>query len=107
MVFLGPRGVVKTPTRGRFHCPRCDVPRPYAYRRVRRFFALFHVPLVPLKGEQDFVQCGYCRRAFLPSVLESDAPLLAAEARRNIEERLAGSAATHLLVWEVEAEASP
>jgi len=38
---------------------------------LRRYFALFHLPLVPLRGEQDFVQCGYCRRAFHPEILES------------------------------------
>ena len=106
MVFIGPRGVLKTPTRGRFHCPRCGVPRPYAYRRLRRYFALFHVPIVPLKGEQEFVQCGYCRCAFRPSILESGHPGgdVAVEVSQALVTELNGPAASTLLVWETSAE---
>ena len=101
-MFIGPRGVLKTPTRGRFHCPHCGVPRPYAYRRFRRYFALFHVPIVPLEDQQEFVQCGYCRRAFQPSVLESGR--LGADGRGEVAQALVtelnGPAASTLLVWE-------
>ena len=63
LIMFGARGVTTTPSRGRFHCPHCGVPRAYIHRRVRRFLVLFFVPLVPLRGEREFVQCGFCRFA--------------------------------------------
>jgi len=78
------------------------VPRPYAHRRLRRYFALFHVPLVPLKGERDFVQCGYCRSAFAPSILDSShlGADVTPEVRQALVTELNGPAASTLLVWE-------
>lgn len=109
-MFIGPRGVTKTRTRGLFHCPHCNASRAYAHRRVRRFFTLFHVPLVPLKGEREFVQCGFCRRAYAPSVLdaaEADEATTGGEELTAVPrrpEQLTGPAASALLVWEDQGE---
>jgi len=108
-VFIGRRGVTRTPARGRFQCPHCGLSRPYAHKRLRRFFVFLFVPVVPLDGEVEFVQCGFCRRAFSPSILgptaghEPEDPELEARVRAHIEEIRAGAAATTLLVWEDEA----
>ena len=110
MVFIGPRGVTKTRTRGLFRCPHCNASRAYAHRRVRRFFALFYLPIIPLKGEREFVQCRFCRRAFAPSILESAPPddgSMVEEptrATRRSENSFSGPAASRLLVWDGQAE---
>jgi hypothetical protein len=106
MVFIGPRGVAKTSTRGLFHCPQCDISRAYAYRRIRRFFVFLSVPVIPLAGEREFVQCGFCRRAFRPSILETHQRGSLGRAGPDAEmpagsdPELAGAAAATLLVWE-------
>jgi len=100
LLFIGPRGVTRTHARGLFHCPHCDVPRSYAYWRIRRFFALFFVPVVPLPGERAFVQCGFCRRAFDPAILATEAKAAPGAApERASDPRLAGAPASTLLVW--------
>lgn len=108
MLFIGPRGVTKARARGLFHCPHCDVARPYAYRRIRRFFTVFFVPVVPLAGERSFVQCGFCRRAFDPAILDAEAEAQAAPGssgggpKRVPDPELAGAPASTLLVWDGE-----
>lgn len=77
---------------------------------MRRYLVFLYVPLVPLAGEDEFVQCGFCRRAFKPSILESgrgdDAAASGAspEVRARGEPALAGPAAEILLMWEPEGE---
>jgi len=104
LVFIGPRGVAKASARGLFHCPHCDISRPYAFRRVRRYFAFLFVPVVPLGEERRFVQCGFCRRTFDPAILESHelrAPRSSdTEPRPAPDPELAGAAASTLLVWD-------
>ena len=88
--------------------------RAYAYRRVRRFFAFLYVPVVPLADKGEFVQCGFCRHAFKPSILESGPPddsvsagaeeVRRTEALRRAETELTGAAASTLLLWEAEGE---
>lgn len=106
MLFIGPRGVTKARARGLFHCPHCDVARPYAYRRIRRFFTVFFVPIVPLAGERSFVQCGFCRRAFDPAILEAEAQTGPGSSdtapKHKPDPQLAGAPASTLLVWDGE-----
>ena len=51
MVFLiifGTRGVTYSVATGEFHCPSCAIKRGYDHKRVRRFFTLYFIPLIPL-----------------------------------------------------------
>jgi len=87
--MFGPRGVTRTPRRGLFHCPRCEVGRAYAYREKRRFFTIFSIPLFALAEPEEYVQCGFCRSAFKPSVLDSQ-PVVAQEMLERLERQPAG-----------------
>lgn len=71
MFFLifGTRGVTGTSDRGRFFCPRCGSEQDYAHKRVRRFFTLFFVPLVPLDRVGEYVECDGCKGTFKETVL--------------------------------------
>lgn len=75
MVFLiifGTRGVTYTTKNGEFHCPNCDVTRPYAQKRVRRFLTLYFLPMIPLDVLGEYVECEHCKDTYKPSVLEYD-----------------------------------
>ena len=108
MVFIGERGVVRTPARGRFHCPHCGAARTYAYRRVRRMLVFMYLPVAGRSAEREFVECGFCHHAFPPSVLEHE-PLLPGHGEGSDDKtdqrhfaELAGGAASTLLTWDNE-----
>lgn len=72
MIIFGTRGVTTTPQRGEFHCPTCNTTRNYGLKRVRRFFTLYFIPLIPLDKLGEYVECISCKDAYKPSVLEHD-----------------------------------
>lgn len=71
-VIFGTKGVTSTADRGRFFCPRCGSENDYAQKRVRRFFTLFFLPLIPLDRIGDYVECGSCEATFEEDVLSFD-----------------------------------
>jgi len=71
-IIFGTRGVTTTPDRGTFHCPQCATQRQYATKRVRRFFTLYFIPLIPLDQVAQYVECEGCRGTFNMSVLSFD-----------------------------------
>jgi len=60
-IILGTRtlkDVVGT-TREMFHCDHCNNDNHYKVTKVRRFFALFFIPLIPF-SKKYFVHCPVC-----------------------------------------------
>lgn len=80
-VIFGTRGVTSTEDRGAFFCPRCEDERAYRKKRVRRFFTLFFVPVVPLDRVAEYVECEGCGGTFDDAVLSWDPR----EAQRQFE----------------------
>src|SRR5687768_7917347 len=75
MVFLiifGTRGVTTSAARGDFHCPSCDRKCGYDHKRVRRFFTLYFIPIIPLDVLGEYVECDSCKSTFKPEVLSFD-----------------------------------
>src|SRR5262245_49271137 len=75
MVFLiifGTRGVTTTEASGDFHCPSCDEKKRYEHKKVRRFFTLYFIPLIPLDTVGEYVECRSCAGTFKPSALSYD-----------------------------------
>jgi tellurite resistance protein len=72
MIIFGTRGVTSTTSRGNFHCPACGGERQYAGKRMRRFFTLYFIPLVPMGVLQEWVECAKCGGTFKPEVLRHD-----------------------------------
>jgi tellurite resistance protein len=70
MIIFGTRGVTSTPERGRFHCPSCGGEHDYARKRVRRFFTLYFLPVLPLETVGEYIECGGCRGTFREEVLD-------------------------------------
>lgn len=72
MIIFGTRGITTTPEKGEFHCPSCSSKQPYGLKRVRRFFTLYFIPIIPLDKLGEYVECKTCKDAYKPVVLEHD-----------------------------------
>ncbi len=69
-LFFGSRTVRKRLGEGTFDCPRCGVRRPYTLMRAQPHAHLYWLPLLKLGPPSAYVECGHCRAAFAPGVLE-------------------------------------
>jgi uncharacterized tellurite resistance protein B-like protein len=96
VIIFGTRGVTGTVRRGEFHCPECGCRRPYAHKRVRRFFTLYFIPLIPLDKLSEYVECQRCRTSFKLEVLsfdpEADAAQLEDQFRQAVRQAMAAVA---------------
>lgn len=72
MIIFGTRGITTTPEKGDFHCPSCGSSQPYGLKRVRRFFTLYFIPVIPLDKLGEYVECRTCKDTYKPVVLEYD-----------------------------------
>jgi hypothetical protein len=61
-------------SKGKFYCPHCSVEkgdqRQYERKKVRNYFSLYFVPMVPLGAGQEFVVCQFCGNVWQPNVLD-------------------------------------
>lgn len=72
LIIFGTRGVTYGSESGQFYCPDCDGEKTYRHRRVRRFFTLYFIPLIPLDLLGEYVECQTCTSTYKPSILEFD-----------------------------------
>ena len=72
MIIWGTRGVRFCSQRGEFYCPICQSTKSYAKKRVRKFFTLYFIPIIPLNNLGEYVECGTCENTFKPEVLSFD-----------------------------------
>lgn len=72
MIIFGTRGVTYSSGSGEFHCPSCNVRREYKHKRVRRFFTLYFIPVIPLDLLGEYIECQVCRGTFNKRVLHYD-----------------------------------
>ncbi len=72
MIIFGTRGVKSTIKSGEFHCPQCEISKPYRHRKVTKFFTLYFIPLIPLGSAGEYVECGTCMGTFIPRVLDGN-----------------------------------
>jgi len=72
MIIFGTRGITTTPDRGQFHCPSCESAQDYLLKRVRRFFTLYFIPLIPLNKLGEYVECSHCKDTYNIDVLDYD-----------------------------------
>jgi hypothetical protein len=68
-ILFGWRSVTYNAAKGEFFCPHCRARRPYTHKKVRRFFTLFFIPVIPLDALGEYVECATCRQTFKPEVL--------------------------------------
>lgn len=70
MIIFGTRGVKFKIDEGNFLCPQCATERGYKHKKVRRFFTLYFIPLIPLDSLGDYVECTTCKGTFVSRVLD-------------------------------------
>lgn len=54
---------------GHFDCPLCKTTTPFQHVKSRRWFTLFFVPIFPLSGSDDSINCMTCCTSFCPDAL--------------------------------------
>jgi uncharacterized tellurite resistance protein B-like protein len=69
MIIFGTRGITYNNAEGRFHCPRCRSEQGYHQKRVRRFFTLYFIPVIPLDLLAEYIDCDACRSTWDNEVL--------------------------------------
>jgi len=74
LIIFGSRSVTGSKGTGSFDCPRCGTNRPYDHKRVRRFFTLYFIPLIPLSTLGEYIECGGCGGTYKPEVLRRALP---------------------------------
>jgi tellurite resistance protein len=72
LIIFGTRGVTYGSEGGQFYCPDCDAREQYRHRKVRRFFTLYFIPLIPLDLLGEYVECQRCTSTYKPSILSFD-----------------------------------
>lgn len=71
LIIFGTRGVTTSAGDGEFHCPTCGQARHYRRRKVRRFFTLYFLPVVPLGVVGEYIECDGCKGTFKPELLSA------------------------------------
>lgn len=69
MIVIGTMNWSSTRSTGMFQCPNCQSKESFRYKASRPFLTLYFIPVLPIGGIEEFVQCGRCKNAFDPSVL--------------------------------------
>ena len=69
LIIFGRRAVTGSQGNGTFHCPACGPDNPYTHKRVRSFFTLYFIPLIPMKTLGEYVECDRCQGKYKPEVL--------------------------------------
>jgi len=72
MIFIwGSRYLTKTRDTGRFYCPQCGEPD-VSYRRqaARQWFTMYFIPVFPIGGVEEHIECMRCRGTFKLEVLD-------------------------------------
>ncbi|MBB5352895.1 putative tellurite resistance protein B-like protein [Haloferula luteola] len=72
MIIFGTRGVTTTPEKGVFWCPSCGPGSAFKRKRVRRFFTLYFIPIIPLNVLGEYIECGQCKSQYHLDVLQFD-----------------------------------
>jgi hypothetical protein len=86
MIIWGSRGITSTQAKGEFDCPSCAAHVPYEQKRVRRFFTLYFIPLIPLDTVTTYIECQRCNRTYDNKVLEYRLPPSMEELQRRYAE---------------------
>lgn len=85
IIIYGTRGIAWTKGRGQFNCPGCATERAYVHKRVRRFFTLYFIPLIPLDLIGEYVECRTCERTWDEAVLQYRPQLEAASVEAQFQ----------------------
>lgn len=72
IIIWGSRGINKTLATGHFYCPQCEGEERYKHIRVRNFFTLYFIPIIPMGTLGEYIECQHCRLTYKQSILRYD-----------------------------------
>lgn len=72
MIIYGTKPKSTQIDEGEFFCPRCHTEQDYSLFKVRTYFTLYFIPLFPVGGTNEHIQCQNCDAAFAPEVIDYD-----------------------------------
>jgi tellurite resistance protein len=72
LIIFGTRGVTYGSEGGQFFCPDCEGKEQYLHRKVRRFFTLYFIPVIPLDLLGEYVECQRCTSTYKLTILDFD-----------------------------------
>jgi hypothetical protein len=55
---------------GAFFCPECACDRQFSFKEVRRYFAIYSIPFLPLDLVGKYIECNECKEQFHPSLVD-------------------------------------
>src|SRR5512138_1598119 len=70
LIIFGTRGVTYGSEGGQFFCPSCGEKQSYLHKRVRRFFTLYFIPLIPLDLLGEYIECQSCTSTYKTTILD-------------------------------------
>lgn len=79
MIVYGTRGLKSRVSTGQFYCPQCAETRSYTWYKVRKWFTLYFIPLIPLDVAGEYLECPTCSGTFGTEAQHHDAEHYAAE----------------------------
>lgn len=71
MILIGTMDWASTRMRGLFRCPNCGGTQNFRLRASRPFLTLYFIPVLPIGGLQEYVQCTQCKNSYETDILAS------------------------------------
>jgi uncharacterized tellurite resistance protein B-like protein len=71
MILIGTMEWASTRLKGMFVCPNCATNQAFRLRASRPFLTLYFIPVLPIGGLSEYVQCMHCRNSFETLVLSN------------------------------------
>lgn len=72
MIIWGWRTLKGTAATGDFHCPHCANRQGFNHEKLRRWFTLYFIPVIPVGAMDEQVTCTTCKKSWQMSVLAND-----------------------------------
>lgn len=74
MIVIGTMDWPKTLETGQFFCPACESVQAFRRRVSRPFLTVYFIPIIPIGGLQEYVECQQCKTAFEPAIVGDSTP---------------------------------
>jgi uncharacterized tellurite resistance protein B-like protein len=72
MILVGTMNWASTRSRGLFRCPQCGDTQSFRLRASRPFLTLYFIPVLPIGGLQQYVECRQCKNSYEPEILAAN-----------------------------------
>ncbi len=82
MIIYGTKGMRSKDGAGDFYCPQCSRPSEYDEYKVRRWFTLYFIPLIPMNIAARYLECRSCLGTFKTDARDHGPEHYAAETQK-------------------------